>query len=98
MIFVIFISIYFVIICVHYWNPTLCRVLGALPSAFCGALGKKVFADCRTQQSLALGNDRVYREQDSRHRNTTRQRNLCRVPNTRRMAALGKGPLAAVYS
>jgi hypothetical protein len=54
----------------HYRNPALCRVLGALPSAFCRALGKEVFVECRTRQSPALGNDRVYREQGSRHRNT----------------------------
>jgi hypothetical protein len=36
---------------------------GSLPSA-------RRFDECRTRQSSALGNDRVYREQDSRHRNT----------------------------
>jgi hypothetical protein len=48
-----------------------CRVLDALPSAFYRALGKDVFAECRTRQSPALGNVSVYREQDSRHRNTS---------------------------
>jgi hypothetical protein len=33
-----------------------------------GALGKEAFAECRTRQSPALGNDDVCREQDSRHR------------------------------
>jgi hypothetical protein len=47
-------------------KSALCRVLGALPSAFCRVLDKDVFAECRTRQSPALGNDRVYREQDSR--------------------------------
>jgi DNA-binding transcriptional LysR family regulator len=42
----------------------------ALPSAFCRALGKDAFAECRPQQSPALGNDHVCREQDSQHRNT----------------------------
>jgi hypothetical protein len=48
----------------------------ALPSArlfvecFCRALGKEAFAESRTRQSPALGNDSVCREQDSRHRNT----------------------------
>jgi hypothetical protein len=46
----------------HYQNPALCRVLGALPSAFYRAFGKEVFVECRTRQSSTLGNDRVYRE------------------------------------
>jgi hypothetical protein len=46
------------------------RVFGPLLSAFCRALGKGVFAECRTRQSPTLGNDHVYREQDSRHRET----------------------------
>jgi hypothetical protein len=54
----------------HYRNPALCQVLGALPSVFCRALGKEVFVECHTRQSPALGNDHVYREQDSRHRKT----------------------------
>jgi hypothetical protein len=89
------------VVYVHYRNLRLCRVLGALPSAFCRALGKallsvttafaesrtlgtgthsaktplkalgkEAFAECRTRQSPALGNDGVCREQDSRHRNT----------------------------
>jgi hypothetical protein len=41
-----------------------------LSSAFCRALDKEVFAGYRTRQNPALGNDRVYREQDSRHRKT----------------------------
>jgi hypothetical protein len=41
---------------------------GSLPSAFYRALVKEFFAECRTQQSHTLGNDHVYREQDSRHR------------------------------
>jgi hypothetical protein len=43
---------------------------GSLPSAFYRALGKGVFVERRTRQSPALGNDRVYREQDSRLKNT----------------------------
>jgi len=31
----------------HYRNPRLCRVLYSLPSAFCRALGKEGFAECR---------------------------------------------------
>jgi hypothetical protein len=58
----------------HCRNPTLCRVLGALPSAFYRALskevGKEVFAECRTRQRPALSNEHVYREQDARQRNT----------------------------
>jgi hypothetical protein len=45
-------------------------VLGSLPSAFCRALGKEAFAESRTRQSPALGNDHVCREQDSQQRNT----------------------------
>jgi hypothetical protein len=33
----------------HYRNPRLCRVLASLPSAFCRALGKEGFAECRTR-------------------------------------------------
>jgi hypothetical protein len=33
----------------HYWNHRLCRVLYSLPSAFCRALGKEGFAECRTR-------------------------------------------------
>ena len=54
----------------HYRNPGLCRVLQALPSAFCRALGKEAFAESRTWQSLALGNELVYRVRDTRHKNT----------------------------
>jgi hypothetical protein len=54
----------------HYQNPALCRVLDALPSTFYRAYGKEVFPDWRTRQSSSLGNDRVYREQDSQHRKT----------------------------
>jgi hypothetical protein len=35
--------------CVHYQNPRLYRVLKSLPSAFCRALGKEGFAECRTR-------------------------------------------------
>jgi hypothetical protein len=71
-------------------------VPGALPSAFCRALGKDFFAESRTRQSPTLGNEVVYRVQDTRYRNTlgkgdARQRavngrlkltavNLCRGP------------------
>jgi hypothetical protein len=33
----------------HYRNPRLCRVLQSLSSAFCRALGKEGFAECRTR-------------------------------------------------
>jgi hypothetical protein len=42
----------------------------ALPSAFCRALGKDGFAESRTRQIPALGNELVYRVQDTRHRRT----------------------------
>jgi hypothetical protein len=44
----------------HYQNLGLCRVPGALPSAFCRALGKAAFAESRTRQSPALGNELLY--------------------------------------
>jgi hypothetical protein len=47
---------------IHYRNPRLCRVPAALPSAFSRALGKDGFAESRTRQSLALGNEHLYRE------------------------------------
>jgi hypothetical protein len=72
-------------------------VFGTLPSAFCQALDKDVFVEYHTWQNRALGNDRVYREQDSRHRDTLGElrrsvkghqqpsiadgRYLCRVPS-----------------
>ena len=61
---------------IHYRNPGLCRVPDALPSAFCRALGKDDFAESRTRRIPALGNELVYRVQDTRHRRTlgTRQR------------------------
>jgi hypothetical protein len=36
-------------------------VLDALSSAFCRALGKEPFAECRTRQSPVLSNELVYR-------------------------------------
>jgi hypothetical protein len=35
-----------------------------------------LFAECRTRQSPALGNDHVYREQDSRYRKTLGKKSL----------------------
>jgi hypothetical protein len=54
----------------HYRNPGLCRVSAALLSAFYRALGKEDFAERRTRQSPALGNELVCRVQDTRHRRT----------------------------
>jgi hypothetical protein len=71
----------------HTIGILLCRVLEALPNVFYRTLGKEVFPECRARQSLAVGNDHIYREQNSRHRKTL---------NTRRTATLGKGLLAAV--
>jgi hypothetical protein len=34
---------------IHYWNPGLCRVSGALPSVFCRTLDKDFFAESRTR-------------------------------------------------
>jgi hypothetical protein len=55
---------------IHYQNLALCLVLCALLSIFCRALDKAVFVGCHTRQSPTLGNDHVYREQDSRHMET----------------------------
>jgi hypothetical protein len=45
-------------------------VSDSLPSAFCRALGREGFAESRTRQSPALGNELIYRVQDTRHRTT----------------------------
>jgi hypothetical protein len=50
----------------HYRNLALFRVIGTLSSAFCRAFGKELFAECHTRQINTLGNERVYREQDTR--------------------------------
>jgi hypothetical protein len=39
-----------------------------LSSAFCRALDKEGFAESRTRQRSALGNEPLYRVQDTRHR------------------------------
>jgi hypothetical protein len=54
----------------HYRNLAICLVLGNLPSAFCRTLSKELFVERHTWQSHTLGNDHLYREQDSRHRQT----------------------------
>jgi hypothetical protein len=62
----------------------------ALPSA-------RRFAECRTRQSLALGNERVYREQDSKQRITLGKGILPSAKHSAK-AALVKGPSAAGYN
>jgi hypothetical protein len=52
----------------HYRNPALYRVLAALLSTFYRALGKAVFVEGRTRQIPTLGNDHVYRELYTWHR------------------------------
>jgi hypothetical protein len=54
----------------HYRNLGLCRVPDALSSAFCRALDKNGFAESRTRRIPALGNELVYRVQDTRHMRT----------------------------
>jgi hypothetical protein len=69
----------------HYWNPSLYRVLGSLPSAFCRALGKVLlsvttsFTECRT-----LGTE-IH----------STKKPLPSAEHSAK-AALGKGPSAAV--
>jgi hypothetical protein len=77
---------------IHYRNLALCRVLSALRSAFCRALDKEVFAECHTRQSPTLGNDRVYREQDSWHRKTLGKESFaeCQSLGERRRSAKGR--------
>jgi hypothetical protein len=79
----------------HYRNPRLCRVSDSLPSVFCRTLGKEGFAESRTRQSSALGNEPLYRVQDPRH--STALGKTC-LPSVKHSAkkALGKGPSAAV--
>jgi hypothetical protein len=75
-------------------------VFNALPSAFYWALGKDVFAECRTRQSPALGNNRVYREQDSRHRNTLGKEIFaeCRTLGEWRRSAKGVPSTTSVHN
>jgi hypothetical protein len=61
---------YLLTYCLHYQNPGLCPVPASLSSAFSRAVGKAAFAESRTRQSPALGNELVYRVQDTRHRKT----------------------------
>jgi hypothetical protein len=62
----------------HYWNPALCRVLDALPNAFCRALGEITLSPTTTfTESKTLVIDRHYA--------TT-----SRVSNIRRTATLDK--------
>jgi hypothetical protein len=59
---------------------------------FSRALGKEVFAERRTRQSPTLGNDHVYREQDSRQRKTTLDKDHfaeCQTLGERRYSANG---------
>jgi hypothetical protein len=62
----------------------------SLPSAFSRALGKAAFAESRTRQSPTLGNELVYRVQDTRHRKTFGKDTFAD------WQTLGKGPSAAV--
>jgi hypothetical protein len=76
----------------HYRTLALCRVLGTLPSALCRALSKELFVEHHTRQSHTLGNDHLYREQDSWHRHTLGKNRFveCRTLGERRR--LAKGP------
>jgi hypothetical protein len=79
----------------HYRNPGLCRVSASLPSAFSCALDKAAFAESRTRQSPALGNELIYRVQDTRHKKLSAKTRLPSDKHSKK-AALGKGPSAAV--
>jgi len=67
----------------HYGKPELCRVLYVLPSAKIRALGKEVFAESRSRQSMTLGKEPLCRVPDTRRSLTLGKEALCRVPGTR---------------
>jgi hypothetical protein len=74
-------------------------MFGTIPE-FVALLSVRRFAECflsGTRQSPDLGNERVYREQDSWHRNTL-DKDIS-LPSTKHSAkaALGKEPSAAIY-
>jgi hypothetical protein len=76
-------------------------VSGALSSAFCRVLGKDSFAESRTRQSPALGNDLVYRVQGTRYRITLGKDNFteCRTlgkDGARQRAVSGRLKMTAV--
>jgi hypothetical protein len=77
----------------NYRNPRLCRVSNSLPSAFCRALGKEGFAESRTRQSPALGNELIYRVQDTRHRTTLGKEGSRQRAVSGRPKADGRQPL-----
>jgi hypothetical protein len=79
----------------HYRNPALCRVPASLPSAFYRALGKEDFAESRTRQSTALGNELVYRVQDTRHRTTLGKEGARQRAVSGRHKADGRQPLSS---
>jgi hypothetical protein len=82
---------------IHYRNLGLCRVPASLPSAFYRALGKEDFDERRTRQSPALRKELVY---ECRTLGTAKHLAKTALPSVKHSAkmALGKGPLAAVYS
>jgi Fe-S cluster biosynthesis and repair protein YggX len=53
---------------IHYRNPTLCRVPESLGSAIYSALDKTDFTECYTRHKMALREERLCREQNSRHK------------------------------
>jgi hypothetical protein len=80
----------------HYRNLGLCRVPDSLPSAFCRALGKGCFAESRTRQSPALGNELVYRVQDTRHKKTLGKDGSRQRAISGRSKVDGRQPLSSV--
>jgi hypothetical protein len=79
----------------HYRNPGLCRVPTSLPSVFSRAFDKAAFAESHTRQSPALGNELVYRVQDTQHRKLSAKTCLQSGRHSAK-AALGKESSAAV--
>jgi hypothetical protein len=52
----------------HYQNSAICRVPVALPSAIYWALSKTSFAKHHTRQKQALGEERLCRAPNTRHK------------------------------
>jgi hypothetical protein len=54
--------------CCHYRNAALCRVPSSLPRAIYWTLGKLLFAECCARHRMALGEESLCREPNSRHK------------------------------
>jgi hypothetical protein len=66
----------------------------SLSSAFCRALGKEGFTESHTWQSPALGNELIYRAQDTRHMTTLGKEGARQTAVSGRPKADGRQPLS----